>query len=247
MKLNGIEEINGTIHLITGLHIGGSDVEMGIGGNDNQVVKHPLTGKPYIPGSSIKGKMRSMLEWDLGVVGTTNGQPLGFDHLPKVDSQNQEEAKNLLKLFGAAPPSVSNTDEKLVKEIGPARLAFRDCQLSKNQLTSFETPFETKTENRIDRIKGTAEHPRHMERVASGINFDFKLTLRVHGEDDASKTALREMILKGFWLVEMIGLGGSVSRGYGQVQFDLQDFGDFAWGDKLNALRNARGHQDLAA
>ena len=52
--------IEGNIKLLTGLHIGGSEQEIKIGGVDNPVIK---TGdKPYIPGSSLKGKLRSLLE-----------------------------------------------------------------------------------------------------------------------------------------------------------------------------------------
>ena len=63
-----IETITGKIRLVSGLHIGGGDDTMKIGGIDNQVIKHPNTNEPYIPGSSLKGKMRSLLEWHFGLV-----------------------------------------------------------------------------------------------------------------------------------------------------------------------------------
>lgn len=63
MKLAGYKTIEGTIEVVTGLHIGGSTAMIEIGGKDNPVIKHPLTKEPYIPGSSLKGKMRSLLEW----------------------------------------------------------------------------------------------------------------------------------------------------------------------------------------
>src|SRR2546428_453537 len=79
--------------------------EMHIGGTDNPVIKHPVTQEPYIPGSSIKGKIRSLLEWRLGVVGVAEGQPLGFKHIPLKErpEKDQTRAKNILKLFGGAP------------------------------------------------------------------------------------------------------------------------------------------------
>jgi CRISPR-associated protein Csm3 len=46
----------------TGLHIGGGSMSLDIGGIDKAVVRDPLTKHPYLPGSSIKGKMRSILE-----------------------------------------------------------------------------------------------------------------------------------------------------------------------------------------
>ena len=68
MQLNNIIALEGTLELMTGLHIGAGSEELHIGGIDNPIVKHPYTNQPYIPGSSLKGKMRSMLEWKAGVV-----------------------------------------------------------------------------------------------------------------------------------------------------------------------------------
>ena len=81
MKLTHISEIKGQIELVSGLHIGSGNAEMHIGGTDNPVIKNPVTNEPYIPGSSLKGKMRSLLEWRAGVVGETEGKPLGFKDL----------------------------------------------------------------------------------------------------------------------------------------------------------------------
>jgi CRISPR-associated protein Csm3 len=173
MKLNAIQKLAGTLELVSGLHIGSGNNEMHIGGTDNPVIKHPLTQQPYIPGSSIKGKMRSLLEWELGVVGQTDGHPLGFKHIADIPGKNQAQAKNLL-------------------------------------LT------ETKMENMIDRIRGVAEHPRNTERVPAGARFEFNLTIRVHEGDKG----LLETVWKGLKLLELTGLGGSGSRGYGKVKFD---------------------------
>jgi len=70
-----IVKLTGTIELLSGLHIGGGDDTMKIGGIDNGVIKDVNTDKPYIPGSSLKGKMRSLLEWHIGVVGIGDGMP----------------------------------------------------------------------------------------------------------------------------------------------------------------------------
>jgi len=72
MQLTRIKQLTATLTLKTGLHIGAGDTEMRIGGTDNPVVKNPLDGQPYIPGSSLKGKIRSLLEWQLGLVGISN-------------------------------------------------------------------------------------------------------------------------------------------------------------------------------
>ena len=60
MKLVRIYTITGTIETVTGLHIGAGKDSIEIGGMDNPVIKHPHTGEHYIPGSSLKGKVRSL-------------------------------------------------------------------------------------------------------------------------------------------------------------------------------------------
>lgn len=215
MKLTAIQKFTGTLELVTGLHIGSGNTEMHIGGTDNPVIKHPLTLEPYIPGSSIKGKIRSLLEWELGVV--TDGSPLGFKHIGKFSGTEQSSAKDVLRLFGGAPEGGSQ-DMKLVEEIGPTRLAFWDCSLDKTWVEEMNRRnlllTETKMENMIDRIRGVAEHPRNTERVPAGARFVFNLTLRVHDDENLQATVLR-----GLKLLELTGLGGSGSRGYGKVKF----------------------------
>jgi CRISPR-associated protein Csm3 len=216
MKLTNIQKLSGKIELVTGLHIGSGNTEMHIGGTDNPVIKNPLNQQPYIPGSSIKGKMRSMLEWQLGVVGETEGQPLSFAHLSKIAPSNLAQAKQILKLFGGAPGG--NNDEKLVYEIGPSRLSFWDCSLAADWIKQMDDKnlllTETKMENTIDRIKGTAEHPRNTERVPASALFDFNLSIRIHDGED-----LLDTVLTGLKLLEIAGIGGSGSRGYGKIAF----------------------------
>ncbi len=217
MKLTAIKKLTGQIELVTGLHIGSGNNEMHIGGTDNPVIKHPKTLEPYIPGSSIKGKIRSLLEWKLGVVGVTDGNPLGFKHIEKLQGDDQARAKDILKLFGSAPEG-AGANEVLVKEIGPTRLAFWDCPLTREWVEEMNRRnlllTETKMENMIDRIRGVAEHPRNTERVPAGARFDFALTIRVHNNE-----GFIPVVYEGLKLLELTGLGGSGSRGYGKVQF----------------------------
>lgn len=217
MKLTAIQKLTGTLELVSGLHIGSGNNEMHIGGTDNPVLKHPLTLEPYIPGSSIKGKIRSLLEWELGVVALTDGDPLGFKHIGKLGGTEQVQAKNLLRLFGGAPEG-GNHNDALVREIGPTRLSFWDCALEKSWVEEMNRRnlllTETKMENMIDRIRGVAEHPRNTERVPAGARFTFNLTIRVHDGEDLLPT-----IWRGLRLLELTGLGGSGSRGYGKVKF----------------------------
>lgn len=224
MKLTAIQKLTGTLELVTGLHIGSGNNEMHIGGTDNPVIKHPQTHLPYIPGSSIKGKVRSLLEWHMGVVGITDGHPLSFKHLDKLSGEQLIAGKNLLRLFGGAPEG-AGFGQDLVREIGPSRLAFWDCSLedawvqdmnNKNLLLT-----EVKMENMIDRIRGVAEHPRNTERVPAGARFDFALTVRVHDEESLLPT-----VWSGLKLLELTGLGGSGSRGYGKIRFTSLRWGN---------------------
>ena len=211
MKFTNIVEIKAKLVLQTGLHIGAGDSEMHIGGIDNSVIKHPLTQSPYIPGSSLKGKIRTLLEWRSGAV---QNNPLTLKDV----SKNPEEVKNILRLFGISGDTKNSVQE--VAEIGVSRLAFWDCALNEdwekairddNQLLT-----EAKSENTIDRITSTAGNPRQTERVPAGAKFDFKLTLR---QFEGDKPELLDLVLKGLKLLELDSLGGSGSRGYGKVKF----------------------------
>ncbi|SNR65836.1 type III-A CRISPR-associated RAMP protein Csm3 [Desulfurobacterium atlanticum] len=207
-RLKKIIKLEGTMKVITGLHIGAGNDEIKIGGIDTPVVRDPVTNEPYIPGSSIKGKMRFLLEWYLGKVDTEKGDVF------KDVNDSSEEAKAILKIFGLSG------DSKV--SIGPTRASFYDIFLTdeskallKEKVGSLMT--EDKTEVRINRIKGTGEHPRHTERIPAGAEFAFKLVYKVFDDEDEK---LFTYILKGLKLIEFDGLGGSVSRGYGKVKFE---------------------------
>lgn len=218
MKLTKITEIKGQIILKSGLHIGGGDLEMRIGGVDNQVVKHPHTQEPYIPGSSIKGKVRSLLEMKSGLMALSKGKPLALKHLRMASEPQLEEGKRILRLFGT-----SGADGDEASELGPTRVSFADCPLSdswKKIAADRHLPFtEVKAENSIDRIRGVADNPRFTERVPADTIFDFSVTLKqLDGEED-----LLDFLLEGLKLLEMDALGGSGSRGYGRVRFVFKD------------------------
>jgi len=217
MKLIDIKNIKGVITLKSGLHIGAGDTEMRIGGTDNPVVKHPHTNEPYIPGSSLKGKIRSLLEMRSGLMVKTDGKPLGHKDLKGLDGKERSDCENVLKLFGA---SGSDEDEN---DIGPCRASFSDCSIDdewkKTALIDHMTFTEVKSENSINRIKGTALNPRFIERIPSGVKFSFCITLkRLNANEN-----LEDFLLQGIKLLEMDTLGGSGSRGYGQIIFEFSD------------------------
>ncbi len=232
MQLTRISKITGKIELLSGLHIGSGNTEIHIGGTDNPVIKNPINQQPYIPGSSIKGKMRSLLEWHSGLVGDTEGNPVTFKHLEQLNEQQLEQARQIIKLFGGAPDN--NVKDELLEDIGPTRLAFWDCALEEDWVKDMEDKSlmltETKMENSIDRIKGTAENPRNTERVPATARFDFNLTLRVHDDEDD----VLETMITGLKLLELTGLGGSGSRGYGKIKFKQLKLDDADIQDKLD-------------
>lgn len=190
-------KIEYTIKVLTGLHIGGSSDNVEIGGIDNPVIKL-LNGQPYIPGSSLKGKIRSLLE-------------------QKAGAKNVGDNAEINKLFGSATGNKSN-------EANPSKVIFRDFYLTDDSInklkksTYLPMPYtENKYENVINRETGKAEHPRQTERVPAGVKFEGEIILNIWDNDN--KDNLLQILNTGISLLENDYLGGSGSRGYGQVKF----------------------------
>jgi CRISPR-associated protein Csm3 len=223
LQLLRIQQLTGTLELLSGLRIGASEGEIRIGGVDNQVIRNAHDGgRPYIPGSSLKGKVRSLLEWRSGAV---RPEPLGVRDM----SDGRPLVRPILQLFGVG--GGDQLSEAEASDLGPTRLAFWDAQLRPAWVERIEGEnlllTEVKTENRIDRIRGVAEHPRQTERVPAGALFDFRLSIKVLNIDVEEGAALRRTLLQGLRLLELDSLGGSGSRGYGKVKLrDLKLDGD---------------------
>ncbi len=223
MRLSEIKKIEGTITLKSGLHIGSGNMEMHIGGTDSPVIKHPHTLEPYIPGSSLKGKVRSLLEMESGLMIYTNGDVVSAKTLQIETVKNNADLKAkgeaILKIFGS-----SGADREDESAFGPTRVSFSDCYLNddwkKKAKDNRWMLTEEKSENVINRIKGTAEHPRFIERVPEGTQFDFRVTFKILQNGDEQ---LFDILLKGLKLLEHDTLGGSGSRGYGRISFQFND------------------------
>lgn len=212
MKLCAIHSITGRICLRSGLHIGAGKDTVEIGGLDQPIVKNPLNGEPYIPGSSLKGKMRSLLETAVFMGqseatrnAVTSGKPCdcGLPSCP------------VCTLFGSHKPPT-----ECDPQLGPTRMLVRDACLTPEYARLFREgrlPMEIKNENIIHRVKGVAEHPRPLERVPAGVCFVLNIALKVY-ENDAPNLA--DWIFRGLRLVELDALGGCSSRGCGQVAFE---------------------------
>jgi CRISPR-associated protein Csm3 len=186
-------KINTELEVITGLHIGDSSDNVEIGGVDNPVVRRTIDNVPYIPGSSLKGKIRSLLE-----------QIAGAPEVGKNDEINN--------LFGFAK------DEKPSKVI--VRDAYMQKKSEKELEASEYTdlPYtEIKFENTIQRITGKAEHPRQTERIPAGTKFEVEFIVNVWDTDNEDD--LLGLLKSGIEALENDYLGGNGSRGYGQVRF----------------------------
>lgn len=204
-KLSKKIEFTGIITLKTGLHIGGTNSSMQIGGIDKGVIRNPVNNQPFIPGSSLKGKLRSLLEVSLG---TTKDVNMGTVKNSAADYGHSAD------LFGNA---TGNDKQK------PSRLIVRDCELldSEDLLKKTEIPYtEGKTEVVIDRITSAA-NPRQIERVPAGAKFRMNLVLNIW-EQDGNEPVLIENLFKSLELLRDDYLGGSGSRGYGQISIDIE-------------------------
>jgi len=187
--------INAELECLTGLHIGGTKDSIEIGGLDNPVVKDPVSDEPYIPGSSLKGKLRSILEFEEKKV--KDGKPHTCSDI----------TCPVCRVFGTTEGSN-----------GLTRTIVRDAFLTNPKEIEGEDKSytEIKTENAIDRIKGKALSPRTMERVPKSAKFGIELVYTLYNRDDVR---FIKNLLGTFPILEDDTLGGSGSRGYGRVKF----------------------------
>jgi CRISPR-associated protein Csm3 len=213
MQLKSIKKLTGLIVLKTGLHIGGNKDNIEIGGMDNPIIKHPNTLLPYIPGSSLKGKMRFWMEWQMAdKVDKHKGEP-----------HNCGDSKcPICRIFGTTHKE---------KKYGPTRISIMDadlCEKDKTEYLAGKWELEDKVENRINRLSGSAKDPRHTERVPPEKSFSFTLTYKIfeidkekvngqaHSIDDKNWAYVEDAL----FFLQFEGLGGSVSRGYGRFCFE---------------------------
>lgn len=192
--LQGKLRITAKLRLETGLHIGGSNEFAPIGAVDQSVIRDPYTKEPIIPGSSLKGKIRSLLRRNQGVFSLDEENPV------------------LKRLFGTA--------EK--KNATPARLQFFDIHMTSDSVIAMEQMDmdtylgEIKFENTINPLTGEA-NPRQIERVPARAVFDFQLVYNISDNKEAKEDL--QALADGLHLLTWDYLGGSGSRGYGRVSF----------------------------
>lgn len=244
--------LRGKIEALTGLHIGGSKEKMQIGGVDLVVIRNPSNQYPYIPGSSLKGKLRHLLEYVTGGVNQPWQGKLG-----QVSVQ-----RNIVRLFGigAEVTELAHNHDALNKEIDKAKKSNSQDQLEyyqyiKDELNGIGLPrlivrdalpdavttkmwddlgsdanyTEYKAENTIDRLTSAA-NPRFIERVVAGSKFDFELVYTAYGTEEDITQAETDIInedignlLGAMRLLESSALGKAGTRGYGRVKFHLDE------------------------
>lgn len=217
LQFKGKYILRGEIVCVTGLHIGGSTEGIEIGGVDNPVLKDPLTEMPYIPGSSLKGKLRHLLEWSLGKFSFKYEEKDGKRKIVAVNPCQCGQCA-ACKVFGVTPQT-AKTDEGSMT--GPTRLTVRDAFPTPATIEQWQEWLgegiytEIKTENAIDRVTSGA-NPRPMERVPAGSAFAFEMVFDVYRDEDSD---LFKDLFTAMHLLENSALGGSGSRGHGQVRF----------------------------
>lgn len=219
-------KIKGIVKVVTGLHIGGSTQFSPIGAVDSPVIRDTLTNEPILPGSSLKGKMRTLLS--------------RMKSGGKIIKNPNDDPQEILELFG------SSKDAGNKGSIIKGRLQFMDMRINKeNKKTLIEEQFldsltEIKFENTIDRLTGTAM-PRQIERVVPGVEFDLEIMydaifdeemMKENSKNEKDKTRRDEMkisdiinedfelIGQGLKLIQLDYLGGNGSRGHGRIEFD---------------------------
>ncbi len=199
ITLKGKVIINGIIKLESGIHIGGVKETLKIGGTDNPVIKDK-NDNIFIPGSSLKGKIRSLLEKKDGKI--------SYDKRGNALPCNCGKCE-ICKIFGPH-------DSKNIQE--PVRIIVRDAYLELNGKKPYEY-LEIKPENTIDRIKGTTVKGgiRNIERVVAGSKFKFEVVFNIYKDGDKE---LIKKFVEGMKLLEDDYLGGSGSRGYGKIKFE---------------------------
>jgi CRISPR-associated protein Csm3 len=223
LQLIGKLILSGDLHCETGLHIGAGKGSLEIGGADNPVVKDAF-GLPYIPGSSLRGKVRSLLE---NVLGLTSPAELVYLSKRKGQEvrihQSDRPDDEIGLLFGRSPLRLDRVEGEALdaRSATPARLTIYDAPLDQDSITPQmrenldDEITEVKSENAIDRITSQS-NARTLERVPAGARFKVRLVVDILCDEDK---ALPARVLEGLRLLEDDALGGGGSRGSGRVSF----------------------------
>lgn len=215
-QLKKMIHVHADLICISGVRVGASKETMEIGGIDNPILRDPFTHYPYLPGSSLKGKMRSLIE--------------------AIDGKGKDGNPCGCAVVGCRVCTYFGPHKKPQHSLKPTRFLFRDASLQESSKTALRHIYENeglyftevKSENTINRTTHVANSPRTMERVPAGTRFDFHLDIRVYVGDDEQK--MRDTVNQMLRVMNADALGGSGSRGSGQIRFDNITFTDIEFG-----------------
>ena len=210
--------LSGTLRTLTGLHIGARSGSVNPRGIDAPIVREPFRRTnnggqdsrlfPYIPGSSLRGKLRMLLvrvlKKPVQEVIRAGGKPIRLHSC-------QEEGCQVCRLFGSVPVGDDNWSF-------PSAVHFTDLRLTPEARQHFAR--ELKSENATDRLTLSA-NPRVIERIPPGATFDFSLTYYVRNPNTMEADV--NNLLMTLSLLQDDSLGGHGSRGYGQVSLSLTE------------------------
>jgi CRISPR-associated protein Csm3 len=228
IHLLGRITVRAELKATTGLFIGAGGSAPGLAVADEAVVRDPLTGEPYVPGSSLKGKLRALCERALGVPleavagggARREGRVLhrcpGEKEYRSAGGIDGYAGCPICHLFGAIPDRFPVLPTRLITRDAPLTTASRDALARRRT----ELPFtEVKSESALDRLTAAAT-PRQRERVPAGAVFDARWDLSVYAVDgaDLHDEKLLGLLLAGLASLEDDYLGGQGSRGYGRVE-----------------------------
>lgn len=217
-KFLGKIVIHGRINALTGLHIGGSSTGMEIGGVDSVVVRDSVTNRPYIPGSSLKGSLRSLMERSEG---KPFNKPVGNSKIHMCESLDEFKKCSVCRVFGVTADSLESSEDMP----SLTRLIVRDAMMTDetaDKLEKADTDLlftDVKTEVVIDRLTSQAT-PRQIERVPAGSEFNFGMIFNVFIDGDSG---FLRSVFQAMTLLEDDYLGGQGSRGYGRIEFKIEN------------------------
>jgi CRISPR-associated protein Csm3 len=256
LRLVGKLMLDGEMNCLTGLHIGAGKGALDIGGADNPVVKDAF-GRPYVPGSSLRGKLRSLLEQSTGQASSESLVYLSRRKGQEVRiHQSDEPGDEIGLLFGRNPGRMEKVDGGTLEHSAPtpARLTVYDAQLDLASITPQmrenldDELTEVKGENAIDRINAQA-NPRTLERAPAGARFQVRLVLDILCTEDVELVA---KVMESLLLLEDDALGGGGSRGSGRIAFSgwkatWRSRGFYAGGEAEKQVAAAATTAELAA
>lgn len=221
INLFGRVIITANIETKTGLHIGGNSTGLEIGGLDKAIIRNPLNKEPYIPGSSLRGKMRSQME---KLKGLKQNKDIGQAKIHSCQKDAEYVDCPVCTVFGvpADDNEKKSSKEEKPKVSKPTRLVVRDVALTPKSVDDLikinsELRFsELKTEVAIDRVTSAAV-PRTLERVPAGAVFGpAELVFGIYEKADYNRL---KTVIQALQLVEDDYVGGAGSRGSGKVEF----------------------------